>query len=239
MQSLGKHWSTKPISSGSVDGKLTFHVVAHPKTSFLTARCGFAVLHPLDGVTGRPATIEHVDGAIEQGIFPELIAPWQPFTEIRSITHEVAPGVVACCRMEGDIFEMEDQRNWSDASYKTYVRPITLPWPYTMEPGIPNQQSIELHIEDSNPTLPVLVTGNATRDRDRWRGRQLSGNRTCHLPGPDRGNPRSSASCSKHSGHNCFCSTSILPPDMASANSPALPESRSQVSFQLRHRVFA
>jgi hypothetical protein len=149
--------------TGSADDKLTFHVVAHPKTSFLTARCGFAVLHPLHAVTGRPARIEHVDGAIEQGVFPELIEPWQPFTEIRSITHEVAPGVVACCRMEGDIFEMEDQRNWSDASYKTYVRPITLPWPYTMEQGIPNQQSIELHIEDSNPTLPVLITGNATR----------------------------------------------------------------------------
>jgi hypothetical protein len=148
---------------GSADGKLTFHVVAHPKTSFLTARCGFAVLHPLAGVTGRPVRIEHVDGSIEQGVFPELIEPWQPFTEIRSITHEVAPGVVACCRMEGDIFEMEDQRNWSDASYKTYVRPITLPWPYTMEQGIPNQQSIEFHIGDSNPTLPVLVTDNATR----------------------------------------------------------------------------
>ena len=149
--------------SGSADGTLTFHVVAHPKTPFLTARCGFAVLHPLEGVTGRPVTIEHVDGVIEDGVFPELIEPWQPFTEIRSIIHEVAPGVAACCRMEGDIFEMEDQRNWSDASYKTYVRPITLPWPYTMEQGIPNQQSIELHIEDSNPTLPVLVTGNTTR----------------------------------------------------------------------------
>jgi len=65
--------------------------------------------------------------------------------------------------MEGDAFEMEDQRNWSDASYKTYVRPITLPWPYTMEQGIPNHQSIELHIEDSNPTLPDLVTNNVTR----------------------------------------------------------------------------
>jgi hypothetical protein len=149
--------------SGSADGKLTFHVVAHPKTPFLTARCGFAVLHPLNGVTGRPARIEHVNGEIEQGVFPELIEPWQPFTKIRSITHEVAPGVVACCRMEGDIFEMEDQRNWSDASYKTYVRPITLPWPYTMEQGIPNEQSIELHIEDSNPTLPVLVIDNMTR----------------------------------------------------------------------------
>src|SRR5262249_14402396 len=70
--------------AGSADGNLTFHVIANPATPFLTARCGFAVLHPLDGVAGCPATIEHVDGVVERGVFPELIAPWQPFTEIRS-----------------------------------------------------------------------------------------------------------------------------------------------------------
>ena len=37
--------------------------------------------------------------------------------------------------MEGDTFEMEDQRNWTDASYKTYVRPLALPWPYTLAGG--------------------------------------------------------------------------------------------------------
>ena len=30
---------------------------------------------------------------------------------------------------------MEDQRNWTDASFKTYVRPIGLPWPYTLAKG--------------------------------------------------------------------------------------------------------
>ena len=30
---------------------------------------------------------------------------------------------------------MEDQRNWSDASYKTYVRPLAPPWPYTLPKG--------------------------------------------------------------------------------------------------------
>ena len=48
--------------------------------------------------------------------------------------------------MNGDIFEMEDQRNWSDASYKTYVRPLALPWPYVMEQGVTNRQSVELEI---------------------------------------------------------------------------------------------
>ena len=46
--------------------------------------------------------------------------------------HAFAPGAAVECRMEGDTFEMEDQRNWTDASYKTYVRPLALPWPYTL-----------------------------------------------------------------------------------------------------------
>ena len=37
--------------------------------------------------------------------------------------------------MEGDTFEMEDHRNWTDASFKTYVRPLALPWPYTLQGG--------------------------------------------------------------------------------------------------------
>ncbi len=51
--------------------------------------------------------------------------------------------------MNGDVFEMEDQRNWSDASYKTYVRPLSLPWPYVMEQGVVNRQSVELNITQS------------------------------------------------------------------------------------------
>ena len=58
--------------------------------------------------------------------FPDLIEPWQPFKDMRAITHTALAGVSAECRMEGDTFEMEDQRNWSDASYKTYVRPLAL-----------------------------------------------------------------------------------------------------------------
>ena len=131
-------------------GLITFEVTAEPRTPFLTARCGFAVLHPLEGIVGQPAIIEHVDGSREQATFPDLIAPSQPFMEIRAIEHQVAPGISARCLMTGDVFEMEDQRNWSDASYKTYVRPLALPWPYVMDAGVRNQQAVELLITDSS-----------------------------------------------------------------------------------------
>ena len=31
----------------------------------------------------------------------------------------------------GDVFEMEDQRNWTDASFKTYCTPLRQPFPAT------------------------------------------------------------------------------------------------------------
>ena len=132
--------------TGNADGHLLFEVTAEPLTPFVTARCGFAILHPIDGVAGQQAVIEHVDGSREEAAFPDLISPWQPFKDIRAIQHQVTPEITARCRMNGDTFEMEDQRNWSDASYKTYVRPLALPWPYVLEQGVPFEQSVALEI---------------------------------------------------------------------------------------------
>ena len=41
---------------------------------------------------------------------------------------------------------MEDQRNWTDASYKTYVRPLALPWPYTIAKGERFTQRVSLAV---------------------------------------------------------------------------------------------
>ena len=48
--------------------------------------------------------------------------------------------------MEGDVFEMEDQRNWSDGSYKTYCRPLDLPYPYPLKAGQEIRQSITIEV---------------------------------------------------------------------------------------------
>jgi len=127
---------------GRSDGSLSFSATALPKTDFLTARTGFVVLHPLKGVVGNKVEIEHADDRTESAKFPELINPVQPFLHVRSMTHEFAPGVKAAVRFEGDTWETEDHRNWTDASFKTYVRPLALPWPYTLKAGEPVRQSV-------------------------------------------------------------------------------------------------
>jgi hypothetical protein len=129
---------------GKADGSLVFTGAATPNTDFLTARTGFVVLHPLKGVADHPVEVEHVDGKIEKSKFPALVNPVQPFLNIRALTHEVMPGLKAAVRMEGDTFEMEDHRNWTDASFKTYVRPLVLPWPYTLKAGETVEQSVSV-----------------------------------------------------------------------------------------------
>ena len=129
--------------TGSSDGALTFDAIATPETDFVTNRTGFVVLHPAR-LAGQKLKVMHVDGSEEATRFPERISPSQPVFDIRALSHEAAPGLWATCQMEGDAFEMEDQRNWTDASYKTYVRPLALPWGYTLAKGSRHEQSVRL-----------------------------------------------------------------------------------------------
>jgi len=133
---------------------VNFNAVATSRNGFETNRCGFCILHPIVGVAGASAVVEHVDGTMASTEFPDLIDPWQPFKDMRAITHTAMPGLTVECRMEGDTFEMEDQRNWSDASYKTYVRPLALPWPYQIASGATVHQKIALTISDRRTLLP-------------------------------------------------------------------------------------
>jgi len=147
--------------SAEAGGPLLFDAKAASKAGFETCRCGFCILHPIVGVAGRPVTVTHVDGSLERATFPDLIEPWQPFMAMRTIAHAVAPGVSAECLMEGDTFEMEDQRNWSDASYKTYVRPLALPWPYRIVAGEPVHQRIVLTVTDQRAASPTTAAVHA------------------------------------------------------------------------------
>ena len=140
--------------SGDAQGKITFSMQGLARSSFMRNRIGFCVLHPA-ACAGAAARVEHVDGQIESGSFPEIISadqPVQPFAELRSFAHQVSPGVWAEVSFMGDIFEMEDQRNWTDASYKTFCTPLRLTYPVQIETGTQIIQSVTLVIRDKRTT---------------------------------------------------------------------------------------
>ncbi len=128
---------------------------------FETARAGFVVLHPVVGVAGEPVEVRHGDGRVEEARWPDRIEPWQPFKDIAAITHRVAPGIVAATEFTGDVFEMEDQRNWTDGSYKTYVRPLALPWPYLVPKGVPFRQRVAVEIRAEDGAAPAAGASDA------------------------------------------------------------------------------
>src|SRR6516162_201206 len=133
------------------DGILKFSDQATPLSDFITNRNGFVVLHPLAGTVGRPVEVLHTDGKKAKRKFPKMISPGQPIFEIRSLKHEPFPGVAVTVLMEGNKFEMEDHRNWMDASYKTYVCSLLDPWPYTLEKDKSFSQSITLTLSVRAP----------------------------------------------------------------------------------------
>lgn len=132
--------------TGKADGTVSFGMDGEAHSTFMRNRIGFCVLHSPAHVAGKPCTVEKDNGSVEAGRFPETISPHQPFVDMRAISHEVVPGVNAEIRFEGDVFEMEDQRNWTDASYKTYCTPLDQPFPVEVEQGTKISQKVTIRL---------------------------------------------------------------------------------------------
>ena len=125
---------------------------------FNTNRTGLCVLHPAEAA-GRPCTVEHADGASEAGWLPEQISPHQPFRNLRAITHAFADHAEARVHFEGEVFEMEDQRNWTDASFKTYCRPLDWPRPHVVRAGEIVVHTVTVEVRGAPLPAPAVTSG--------------------------------------------------------------------------------
>jgi hypothetical protein len=152
--------------TGAADGTISFSMDGIARSTFLRNRIGFCVLHPIRECAGQPCQIEHTDGTVEAAHFPDAIAPHQPFYDIRAIRHEVVPGVTAEVRFSGEVFEMEDQRNWTDASFKTYCTPLALPFPVQVLAGTRIAQSVILTLRDESGVGQRARTMQARSDQE-------------------------------------------------------------------------
>ena len=137
--------------TGQADGTVTFAMRGEARSTFKRQRLGFCVLHPLRECVDRPCVVERPDGSTHATRFPRFIEPHQPFRDVRAIRCEAAPGVQAEVRCEGDVFETEDQRNWTDGSFKTYCTPLDLPRPVEVAAGTVVEQTITVRLHGTMP----------------------------------------------------------------------------------------
>ena len=139
---------------GSADGMIVFEMVGTALSAFRKNRIGFCVLHPAQ-VAGQPCTIFTTDRQEKAGRFPIIISPHQPFMNLAAIQWP-SGGNRYRLEFEGDVFETEDQRNWTDASFKTYCTPLAEPFPVALQPGEKVHQKIVLKLLDADTIQEVV-----------------------------------------------------------------------------------
>jgi D-apionolactonase len=128
---------------GREDGTIEYAMVSRAAGSFEFAKIGLNLHHPIDGLRQRPWRGRTADGT-RSGMIPSDIHPqlhlrtegWDlpmfvPVCELW-LEHEV--GTVHL-DFAGDFYEMEDQRNWSDQSFKTYSMPAYLGYRHEVAAG--------------------------------------------------------------------------------------------------------
>ena len=144
--------------SGTADGRVSFSLDGRAGRDFPYNRIGFCVLHPWRETAGARYRGETPDGPIE-GQFPLSVGP-QDFVDglyvslfpaVSRLELDVAEGITALFEFEGDLFECEDQRNWTDASFKTYCTPLALGLPHRATAGFHVAQTVTVSARGCPP----------------------------------------------------------------------------------------
>src|SRR6266566_3971376 len=155
-------WQGKIV--GSRDGQIRYEMNGVPISDFRYNRIGLCILHPFRESAGRPYKAQTPHGEIS-GSLPELIGPqrfengyYVPlFPACSSLTIDLTENVRARFNFEGDLFEMEDQRNWTDASFKTYCTPLSLGFPHQARKGVGIMQSVTIRVDGESTTAEKVT----------------------------------------------------------------------------------
>lgn len=157
------HFRWRGEIEGRPEGVIRYRASGEALSSFKRNRIGICVHHPLS-CAGRDAAVTHADGRTAAAAFPKLVSPHQPVLGIRAISYLLAGGRAVEIAFSGDIWEMEDQRNWSDANFKTYPTPLALPYPVEVAAGTRIEQTVEIRLkyDTRRGELPLGLTLDAT-----------------------------------------------------------------------------
>jgi hypothetical protein len=131
---------------GTPAGEIEYAFSGSTSADFMRNRLGLCLLHPIASLAGKPCKLSLSGGTKIISIFPKDISASQPFKNLSGISHTLNNGETFEVKFKGEVFETEDHRNWSDASYKTYCTPIELPFPVTVSKGEQVEQEINISL---------------------------------------------------------------------------------------------
>lgn len=136
---------------------LSVEVELRALRDFLSNRTGLIMLHQ-PALAGSELLVGHGAGEPTRTRFPAAISPHQPAFNIASLAWDHA-GVAVTAEFSGAVFEMEDQRNWTDASFKTYSTPLAEPFPVAIAAGSVIRHGVRVACAVSGDVVaPAAVT---------------------------------------------------------------------------------
>ncbi|HEX3979547.1 MAG TPA: hypothetical protein VHW96_24960 [Solirubrobacteraceae bacterium] len=156
--------------TGDASGTITFAMDGRGDRAMLFNRIGFCVLHPWRELGGARYRGETPHGTVT-GEYPRLVAPqrfengvYVPlFDSVSRLEIALTGGGEVTLAFDGDLFESEDQRNWTDSSFKTYCTPLALGFPHALAVGERRHQAVTVSARGIAP--PAAVTAGASRLR--------------------------------------------------------------------------
>ena len=151
----GVDFEWKGLLTAEPDARLVrFSFTGRALQDMEVCRLGLVVLHPVAPLVGSVVTTSGPGGSHQLMVSPRLhpqaivdgvpMAMTPPYSEL-SIER---PDFGALqLHFDGDLFELEDQRNWGDASFKSYCTPLRLGFPRRVAAGTVIGHSVEIRFE--------------------------------------------------------------------------------------------
>lgn len=131
------HGRVRAVSSGH----LTVEMRGTALREFAYSKIGFNIHHGIEAHAGRRFRCRTLDGSWEGAFGEDLVPQYVRDGTLTAMTPHFdrleveLKGVQVAMDFEGDRFEMQDQRNWLDANWKTYGTPLELGFPMTVHQG--------------------------------------------------------------------------------------------------------
>lgn len=157
---------------GSANGRsLQFAFDGEARRTMDICRLGLVVLHPVEAMRGARVHVLAPPEARQKLIVSSAIAP-QPVVDgiplamtrsFSSLSIERADFGLLELKFDGDLFEIEDQRNWGDASFKTYCTPLRLGYPRRINMG--SRIAHRLDLRYAPPPVVARVNSGQTPRR--------------------------------------------------------------------------
>ncbi|MDA8202797.1 MAG: hypothetical protein M0Z49_08555 [Chloroflexi bacterium] len=146
-------WSARVAGSPSV---LAFSMAGVCRTDFAYNRIGLCVLLPPAEFAGAAYVATGPAGTVG-GTLPDLVGPQlivgdqilPLFPAFDRLELRLRGDIEIVLDLAGDLFEMEDQRNWTDASFKIYSTPLARPRPQVARRGDRLDQALTLRVRQT------------------------------------------------------------------------------------------